>query len=468
VLSSGNLWCHGVGIIEILAKIGQVIPSAPRPARKVSLGKRLIFTILVAIAYIILASTTLYGIQTAGRGALAPVISIILAMQSGTFAQLGIGPVVTAGLILQILVGAKILNMDLNDPEGRKRFTLASKGLGIILAIVEATGFVVSGVYWYIPQAVPLWIKIVVAIQLIWGGILIIMLDEAVQKGWGIGSGISLFILIGVAWRFFSELLTPHPIESGGEIYGLIPYIVTMVKDGTLNFWHIFIERLAMGYPTLVGLITSLILIIILSYLNAAKINIPIVISRYGGMKTKVPLQLLYVTNIPVLLTGILISDIILFLNLLQNYIGANTVNAIRTYLTPPTLYHFIYSPWTSITYSIVFLALCVLFGLLWVEIAGLNPEAQAENLINAGLDIPGMRRNPRVLASYLSRYIYPLTIFSSIVVALISLTGDIFGSYGTGTGILLAVGILFNYYQMLLYERTIEMYPMLKRFVGE
>jgi preprotein translocase subunit SecY len=457
----------GLSLIEILAKIGQIIPSAPRPIKRVSIGKRLVFTVLVAIAYIILASTKLYGIQTAGHGALSPVISIILAMQSGTFAQLGIGPIVTAGLILQILVGAKILNIDLNDPEGRQKFTLASKGLGIILAIIEATGFVVSGVYWYTPQVVSAWIKIAVTLQLIWGGILIIMLDEAVQKGWGMGSGISLFILIGVAWRFFSELLTPYSVESGGEIYGLIPYIIVMAKNGALDFWHVFITRLAIGYPTIVGLITSIILIIILSYLNAARINIPIVISRYGGIKTKVPLQLLYVTNIPVLLTGILISNIILFLNLLQNRIGVEVANKIRSYLTPPTIYHFIYSPWASITYVIIFLVLCILFGLLWIEIAGLNPEAQAENLINAGLDIPGMRRNPKILASYLTRYIYPLTVFSSIVVAAISIVGDIFGSYGTGTGILLAVGILFNYYQMLLYERTIEMYPMLKRLVG-
>lgn len=457
-----------LGIIEALAKIGLMIPSAPRPARKVSLGKRLLFTALVAIAYVMLASTKLYGIQMAGRGTISPIISIILAMQSGTFAQLGIGPIVTAGLILQILVGAKILNLDLNDPEARKNFTLASKGLGIILAVVEATGFVVSGVYWYVPQAVPIWIKIAVVAQLLWGGIMIIMLDEAVQKGWGLGSGVSLFILIGVAWRFFSDLFTPYPIQTGGEIYGLIPFVIASVRNGALNFWYIFIERLAMGYPTIVGFVTSIALIAALSYLNAARINIPIVVSRYGGIKTKVPLQLLYVTNIPVLLTGILISDILLFLNLLQNYIGANTVNTIRAYLSPPTLYAFIIRPWESIVYTVLFMAMCILFGLLWVEIAGLNPEAQAENLIKSGLDIPGMRRNPRVLASYLARYIYPLAVFSSIVVALISLIGDIFGSYGTGTGLLLAVGIVYNYYQILLYERTLEMYPMLRRIVGE
>jgi preprotein translocase subunit SecY len=102
------------------------------------------------------------------------------------------------------------------------------------------------------------------------------------------------------------------------------------------------------------------------------------------------------------------------------------------------------------------------------VEIAGLNPAAQAENLIKAGLEIPGMRRNPKILESLLARYIYPLTILSSIIVALIALIADVFSAFGTGTGLLLAVGILQQYYNIIAYERALEAYPLLKRFIGE
>lgn len=460
-------------IIKTLARIGLVIPSTPKPTRRPSLGRRLAYTALAAIAFMLLSSTPLYGIERAGTLPFSPVVSIILAMAAGTLAQLGIGPIVTSSLILQILVGAKIINLDLSDPEARRDFTAASKGLGVILAIVEAGGFVISGLYWNYPAGVSIWIKLIVFAQLLWGSMIIVMLDEAIQKGWGLGSGVSLFILIGVAQRFFSELLTPSVIQTsdlqtGGEIYGLIPYIVTSIRDGTFDTHHVLIGRLAIGYPTIIGLITSIALITILTYLNAAHINVPIAMSRYGGIKSRIPLQLLYVTNIPVLLTGILISDIILVLTLLRNFLGIELIDSIRPYLSAPSLYSFMYTTIPSIVYTIVFLALCILFGLLWIEIAGLNPEAQADNLIRAGLDIPGMRRNPRVLSSYLSRYIYPLTVFSSIVVAIIALVGDILGSYGTGTGLLLAVGIVYNYYQILAYERTIEMYPLLRRVIGE
>ncbi|MEM4795675.1 MAG: preprotein translocase subunit SecY [Ignisphaera sp.] len=458
-----------MGFMDVLAKIGLVVPSAPRPVRRPSLGKRLLFTGLAAIAFILLSATPLYGIQRVGVSPISPMISIVLAMASGTLAQLGIGPIVTSGLILQILVGAKIIDMDLNDPEDRRKFTLANKGLAIILAIVEAAGFVISGIFWYIPQAVSVWVKVAVFLQLLWGSIIIIVLDEAIQKGWGLGSGISLFILIGVAQRFFSELLAPHSIsEEIAMPYGLIPYIVESARNGYISFYDMFIGRLFYGYPSLTGLIVTIVLIAVITYLSVARINIPIAVARYGGIRTKVPLQLMYVTNIPVLLTGILISNVLLILNLLRNYLGIDLVNVAGPYLSSPTLARFSVYPIQSMIYVALFLVLCIGFGILWIEIAGLNPEAQAENLIKAELNIPGMRRSTKILSSYLARYIYPLTIFSSIAVAVIALVGDIFGSFGTGTGLLLAVGILYNYYQILVYERTLEMYPLLKRFIGE
>jgi preprotein translocase subunit SecY len=160
-------------------------------------------------------------------------------------------------------------------------------------------------------------------------------------------------------------------------------------------------------------------------------------------------------------------SDIVLVLNLLETYLKID-VGGVRMFLSSPSLARIIYDPLRSIGYIALFLLLCIGFGILWVEIAGLNPEAQADNLIKADLNIPGMRRSTKVLSSYLARYIYPLTIFSSIAVAIIAIVGDIFGTFGSGTGLLLAIGILYNFYQILVYERTLEMYPLLKKFLGE
>ncbi|MEM4799067.1 MAG: preprotein translocase subunit SecY, partial [Sulfolobales archaeon] len=105
---------------------------------------------------------------------------------------------------------------------------------------------------------------------------------------------------------------------------------------------------------------------------------------------------------------------------------------------------------------------------LMWIEVAGLNPSGQAERLIQSGLEIPGLRRNPKILEAMLARYIYPLTILSSLIVVAIVIVADIFMTYGTGVGILLAIGIVEQFYTIIVYERALEAYPILKRILGE
>jgi len=124
--------------------------------------------------------------------------------------------------------------------------------------------------------------------------------------------------------------------------------------------------------------------------------------------------------------------------------------------------------PLRMLTYSIALTLLSIAFGILWVELAGLDPATQAKNLIESGLHVPGARNDPRHLEKILAKYIYPLTILSSIIVALLVIVADIFGAYGTGTGLLLAVMILQQYYTMLTYERAIETYPLLRKILGE
>ena len=104
----------------------------------------------------------------------------------------------------------------------------------------------------------------------------------------------------------------------------------------------------------------------------------------------------------------------------------------------------------------------------MWIEVAGLGPDAQAENLVKSGLQMPGHRRNPKLLRGVLAKYIYPLTILSSIIVGIIAIVGNIFGVYGSGMGILLAVGIINQLYTQIAYERALETYPLLKKLIGE
>lgn len=240
------------------------------------------------------------------------------------------------------------------------------------------------------------------------------------------------------------------------------------------------------GGRDLVGLLATFIIAFLLIYLSSIRVEIPITSPRLYTIKTRIPLQFLYVTNIPILFIGILYSNVIVFATLMRTYLGAvlpksvadilatydetgRLVGGLAYYLSSPNgLISALSDPGHLVVYSVLVLVLAVVFGLLWVEVAGLNPATQAQQLVESGFEVPGFRKNPKILEQILARYIYPLTILSSIIVAMIAIIADVLGAYGTGTGLLLAVGILQQYYTLIAYERTLEAYPLLRRLVGE
>mgnify|MGYP000108934667 CR=1 FL=1 len=463
-----------MGPLHAIAKIGDYFPSPPRPARKPDLKRRLLYTFLALVVYYLMASTlafplaaypTIPGIQ------LPAIINVIFASSRGTIAQLGIGPMVTAGLIIQILAGAKLIDLDLSKPEDRKLFTQAEKGLGLLIATVEGLGF---ALYYRLNS----FVTAAIFLQFLMGAVILMILDEAIQKGWGIGSGVSLFILAGVTRTIVWDLFAPVRVADVGQYYGFIPYLVESLSNGFLDTGRLFfgfVSGARTVLPSLTGLIVVIMLIVILVYLQQMKVNIPVTTQRLPGIKTKVPLQFLYVTNIPILLVGIVFSDLILFNNVTSAYLSnrvpwlAQGLATAVYYMAPPRgLLELAYNPLRVSIYSVLLVVLAVAFGFMWVEIAGLNPSAQADNLIKSGFQMPGVRRNPRLLEGILAKYIYPLTILSSLIVALIALVADVFGAYGTGMGILLAVGIVQQFYTQIAYERALEAYPLLKKIIGE
>ncbi|MEM0179567.1 MAG: preprotein translocase subunit SecY, partial [Fervidicoccaceae archaeon] len=345
--------------------------------------------------------------------------------------------------------------------------------LSLLFGIFEALAYVLASRYWpYVGNPITgsqaSWaIRIAVVLQLTFATYLVMVFDEMLQKGWGIGSAISLFILAGVAKTMFWDLFGYTPQYT--QQIGLVPYIIQASSQGNLTS---IVAR--NGFPDLIGLIATFITIIVLVYLQGMRVEVPVTAQKYGGIRSKIPLQFLYVTNIPILLIGIIVSDFQLFSNALASISGTSNIGyeiltTLTYYLSPPRGFSTAVADLGKLfIFTLSWMALSILFGYMWVEIAGLGPAEQADRLIKGELDIPGVRRNPKVFERMLAKYIYPLTVLSSIIVALIAILADIFGAYGSGTGILLAVGIINQYYAMIARERALEAYPILSRIMGE
>ncbi|MDT7860809.1 MAG: preprotein translocase subunit SecY [Saccharolobus sp.] len=469
-----------MSFIDSLATLGQYLPAVSKPKEKPSLGQKLIWSIIAVVIYLIMASTPLYGITAASFFKNLILEQIIFASTAGTLAQLGIGPIITAGLIMQILAGSKLIQIDLNDPDDRIKFTEAQKGLAFIFILVESVlfGYVLARTSTTIGGSV-LFISGIVILQLIVATFLILLLDEMIQKGWGLGSGVSLFILAGVMKIMFWDMFGIASVSSQNLPIGFFPALIsTLTSHGNVLSLIINTSIKNPFQPDLVGLITTIVLIILTVYLTTMTIEIPVTSQRLRGIRRTIPLNFLYVSSIPVIFVAVLGSDIQLFASL-ASYISPSASNVLNEvsglfFFPPPnaniphSVYAVVLDPLGALEYSIIFIVLSIVFGILWVDVAGLDPATQAQQLVEAGIEIPGMRSNPKVIEGILARYIYPLAFFSSIIVGLIAVVATLLGAYGTGIGILLAVTIAIQYYSLLAYERSLEMYPLLKRLIGE
>jgi len=85
---------------------------------------------------------------------------------------------------------------------------------------------------------------------------------------------------------------------------------------------------------------------------------------------------------------------------------------------------------------------------------------------MSSGLQIPGFRRDERVLEKILKRYIFPLTVMGAIAVGLLASSADILGALTRGTGILLTVMIIYRLYEEIAQQHMMDMYPALRKMM--
>ena len=121
------------------------------------------------------------------------------------------------------------------------------------------------------------------------------------------------------------------------------------------------------------------------------------------------------------------------------------------------------------VTYVTVMTLGSMMFAKFWIETTNMGPKDVAKQIENTGMQIPGFRKNPKVLERILMRYIPPVTLFSGAFVGLLAAGADLLGTVGnaTGTGLLLAVGIILRTYEQIQKEQAMEMHPVLREFFG-
>jgi len=475
-----------------LRKIFQFIPEVKSPdEKKVGFNVKLKWTLIVLVSFFVLANIPLFGLS---NNALEKFkyLAIILGTDFGSIISLGIGPIVMASVILQLLSGSGILNIDTNTEEGRKFFQGIQKILTFFFIIFEALIYVLMQGLQASPGLAPLLI-----FQLILGGLAIYFMDEVTSK-WGFGSGVSLFIAAGASWQLITSALQ-FITQEGRNC------LLDFGKTACPGKIFVLIQSIINKYPVELvsaagAIIATTIIFLIIVWVQSLKVEVPLSFGKIRGYAVKWPLSFFYTSNIPVILTAALVVSLQVFGGILENaaspcliaggactgiakfasyfgflghFVNGQPVSGLSFWLGSTNLLELIirggFLPRyliQGLTHVFFYVILSTLFAVFWVKTSGMDAKSQARNISASGLQISGFRQDERVLESILERYIMPLTVMGGIAIGFLASVTNLMGALTSGTAILLVVMIFFQFYQNIVQQHQTDMNPALRKFM--
>jgi len=462
------------------------MPAVKSPEGHVHFKNKLMWTLAVLILYFALTNVPVFGLSSGGQD-IFNYYRALLGGAYGSIVHLGIGPIVTASIVLQLLKGADILQIDTTETRGQVMYMGLQKILILVMIVVEAAPNLVGGFMQPNPVVAQQFfggnlfvVSLLIFIQLCIGGVVIFLLDEVVTK-WGIGSGVGLFIIAGISQALVNGFINWTPVSDPYPV-GFFPRLVAVVLDGA-NFLQYF-------GTNLLAFVTTIGIFLIIVYVESTRIEIPLAHAQVRGARARFPVKLIYASVLPMILVRVLQANIQMLGMFLSN-IGITVLGKFNGQTPESGLMYFLapingpsqwmwwvtdlgHAPWEVLlrlgidtTFMVVGGAI---FALFWIKTAGLDSKDVARQIQLSGMSIPGYRRNPQVLEKYLDRYIPRVTVIGGVFIGVLSVIANLFGVIGavSGTGLLLTVSITYRLYEEIASQQIMEMYPFMRTFFGK
>ncbi len=473
-------------LLDRMEPLLAAMPAVKSPEGHVHFKNKLMWTFGILVLYFALTNIPVFGLDPSSQDVFL-YWRALMAGASGSIVHLGIGPIVTASIVLQLLKGADILHIDTSDTRGQVMYMGLQKILILVMIVIEAAPNLIGG--FMQPDAIVasqffggnlFVVSLLIFIQICIGGVLVFLMDEVVTK-WGIGSGVGLFIIAGISQAIVNGFINWTPLSDPYPV-GFFPRLVAVVISGA-NFIQYFGAEL-------LAFVTTIAIFLIIVYVESTRIEIPLAHAQVRGARARFPVKLIYASVLPMILVRVLQANIQMLgmflsnigITVLGTFNGQTPVSGLMWYLAPingPTQWMWWvtdlgHAPWEvllrlgiDITFMVVGGAI---FALFWIKTAGLDSKDVARQIQMSGMSIPGYRRNPQVLEKYLDRYIPRVTIIGGVFIGILSVVANLFGVIGavSGTGLLLTVSITYRLYEEIASQQIMEMYPFMRTFFGK
>lgn len=463
----------GIRFLSLVKPAMCILPEVHAPDRRVPFREKVLWTLISLAVFLVCCQIPLYGIRTSRSADPFYWMRVILASNRGTLMELGISPIVTSGMVMQLLAGSKIIEVDQSLKEDRALFQGAQKLLALLITIGEAVAYVISGMYGPVSE-IGAGSALLIILQLFFAGVVVIILDELLQKGYGLGSGISLFIATNICETIVWKAFSPTTIKTGKgtEFEGALVALFHCLFTKSTNMVALKEAFYRSNAPNITSLLATILVFLIVIYFQGFRVDLAVKYQRVRGQQGNYPIKLFYTSNIPIILQTALVSNLyfvsqLLYRrfknNVLVNLLGqwqevdagghSVPVGGIAYYISPPGSFGSILDdPIHSFVYITFVLVSCAFFSKAWIEVSGSSSRDVAKQLRDQQMVMKGYRDSS--LVQVLNRYIPTAAAFGGMCIGALTIIADFLGAIGSGTGILLAVTIIYQYYEMLAKEK--------------
>jgi protein transport protein SEC61 subunit alpha len=190
----------------------------------------------------------------------------------------------------------------------------------MIIALGQASVYVLTGLYGS-PSSLGAGVCLLLVLQLVSASLIVILLDELLTKGYGLGSGISLFIATNICENIVWKAFSPTTINTGrgpefeGAVIALFHLFFTSNNKTRALKEAFYRERL----PNVINLLSTVFVFALVIYLQGFRIEIPVKSSKMRGQRGTYPVKLFYTSNMPIMLESALTSNVFLVSQMLAS-----------------------------------------------------------------------------------------------------------------------------------------------------
>lgn len=471
--------------LQVIRPFVAMIPNIGKPNREVFYNEKVLWTLLALIIYFLMSSIPIIG---AGREKGDPfaLIRTVTASTHGSLAEVGVGAIVTASLIMHVLVGLKIVKVNLEDPKEKSLYHGSEKFIALVITIVVPIILVIGGTY---GTNLNPFSQLAIIAQLYCTGVIIIYLDEILRKGWGFGPGIFLFIAGGVGLQIFQGLFAAQPFLEGPEpgvtsMRGIaLAFLAWATRRGPIEaagalfFRYSPAENVNLPSLSLLSVIATIVVFFIVIYLESIHLEIPL--KQHREIRLKYPIKLFSLSIIPLILASTVLANFYFIAFTVWNASGGTSTTYPLTlflgtfrvdptshkfvpnsglvyYMTPPqslvgdfgviTLHDPLGSFVRTLIYAAIFIVLTMFFSIMNLKTTGIGAHEIMKQSLFSEIRKLNQDSDEKSLEARFNIYFHKITVILGFLIGLLAVLADFFGVLGTGVGILLLISIIRQY----------------------